>query len=79
MLSRRIDHNQKQAMVAMGGSPDCRHDCGETTVKPLVVHYRLVEVIMAADGKGVHGHGRLCEVALVVLPRLQAKVDGFQR
>ena len=67
-----------QAMVAMGRLPDGRHNCSETTVEPLVVHYRLVEVIMAADGKGVHRHRRLCEVALVVLPGLQAKVDGLQ-
>ena len=32
---------------------------------------------MASDGKGVHGHRRLGEVALVVLPGLQAKVDGL--
>ena len=34
---------------------------------------------MAADGKGVHGDRRLHEVALVVFPGLQAKVDELER
>ena len=69
----------KRKQWVLGESPDGRHGCGDTTIKPLVVHYSFIEVVMAADGKGVHGHGRLCEVALVVLHRLQTKVDGFQR
>ena len=68
-----------QATGVLQGLPDGWHGCGDTAVKPLVVQYGLVEVVMAADGKGVHGHRRLCKVALIVLPGLQAKVDGFQR
>ena len=67
-----------QAMARWETLPNGWHSRGDTAVEPLVVHYRLVEVVMAADGKGVHGHRRLCEVALIVLPWLQAKVDGFQ-